>query len=190
MVFLLKFFNRGFQPFAFLIFYKSEKSEGILSMLSIFPSKVLDELLPNILFQISSIFSNILFGSAYFSTSSHNNLHKIGKIKIVRTVTTIPITAYLIVFIAGLILSSFPHDKIKSNPHHKINIIEKIHEAKTNNEIHNKMKSPKAIVGQNTEPPSLNAYTVSIIIKKLIINPKLLNLIFYLFSFKTILIKI
>jgi hypothetical protein len=117
------------------------------------------------LFQISSIFSNILFGSAYFSTSSHNNLQSIGKTNIVRTVTTIPITAYLIVLIAGLILSSFHQDNISNNPPHKINTIENIQEAKTNNEIANKIKSPKVIVGQNIVPPSFNAYTVSIIIK-------------------------
>lgn len=148
-------------------YYKSEKSDGILSMLSAFQSKLLDELLPNTLFQISSIFSNILFGSAYFSTSSHNNLHKIGKRKIVSTVTTIPITAYLMVLIAGLILSSFHHDKIKSKPHHRINIIEKIQEAKTNNEIPSKMKSPNSIAGQNIEFQASKAYVVSIIIKKI-----------------------
>jgi len=104
-----------------------------------------------ILFQISCIFSKILFGSAYLSTSSPNNLPNIGKTKIVNTVTTIPITANLIVFIAGLILSSFHPERIKSKPHHKINTIDNIPEASTNKEIHNKTKSQKSIVGHNIE---------------------------------------
>jgi len=85
------------------------------------------------------------------STSSHNNLPNIGKTKIVNTVITIPITAYLIVLIAGLILSSLPPDKIKSKPHHNIKTIEKIHEANTNNEIANKTKSQNSILGQRIE---------------------------------------
>ncbi len=146
------------------IFYKSEKSVGKLSIPSIDESKLLDEVLPNILFQISSIFSNILFGSAYFSTSNHKSLHKIGKRNIVRTVTTIPITAYLIVLIAGLILSSFLPAKINNNPHHKIKTIENIQEAKTNNEIANNINSPLFIVGQKIALLWFKAYVVSIII--------------------------
>ncbi|MDP2396664.1 MAG: hypothetical protein Q8S84_06415 [bacterium] len=111
----------------------------------------------NILSHISSIFSKILLGSAYFSTSNHNNLHNIGKIKIVNTVTTIPITAYLIVLIAGFIFSSLPPDNIKSNHPHNIKTIEKTPENKTNNEIANKIKSQNPIVDPNIELVSLNA---------------------------------
>jgi hypothetical protein len=57
------------------------------------------------------------------------------------------------VLIAGLILSSLPPDKIKSNPHHNINTIENTQEAKTNNDIDNKINSPKSILGQKIEAP-------------------------------------
>ncbi|MDR2411050.1 MAG: hypothetical protein LBD88_00060 [Candidatus Peribacteria bacterium] len=110
-----------------------------------------DEPPQNILVQISSIFSKILLGSAYFSTSSHNNLQRIGKTNIVNTVITIQITAYLIVFIAGFILSSFHQDNIKSKPPHNINIMENIEAAKTKIEIASKIKSQNSIALQKTE---------------------------------------
>jgi hypothetical protein len=132
-----------------IFFYKSEKSEGKSSILSISTSNVALDSFQKILFPISSIFSKILSGLAYFSTSSHNSFHNIGKTKIVNTVITIPITAYLIVFIAGLIFSSFPHDKINSKPHQRINTIDNIHETKTNHEIANKIKSQKLIFASN-----------------------------------------
>lgn len=119
-------------------------------MLSILESKEV-LLFQKTLFQISSIFSNILFGSAYFSTSSQSNLPKIGKTKIVRTVTTIPITAYLIVFIAGLILSSFQPDRINNNHPHSIKTTENTQEANTNNEIANNIKSQNEIVSENKD---------------------------------------
>jgi len=48
--------------------------------------------------------------------------------------------------IAGLILSSFPPERIKSSPHQRINTIENTHANKTNKEIANKMKSPNAML--------------------------------------------
>jgi hypothetical protein len=114
-------------------------------------------LLPKTLFQISSIFSKILLGSAYFSTSSHNNLPNIGNINIVNTVIIIPITAYLIVLIAGFILSSFPHERIRSKPHHNINTIEKTPEDRTNKEIDSNIKSQKFIEAPKIDADSFNA---------------------------------
>jgi hypothetical protein len=73
--------------------YKSEKSAGKSSILSIFVDLVELDSPVNILSPISSIFSNILFGCAYFSTSSHRSLPNTGKRNIVRTVTTTQITA-------------------------------------------------------------------------------------------------
>jgi len=64
----------------------------------------------------------------------------------------IPTIAYLIVFIAGFILSSFPPDKISNKPHHKINIIEKIQAAKTKREIQRSIKSPNSICSQSIDP--------------------------------------
>jgi hypothetical protein len=106
---------------------------------------------PNILFQISSIFWKILLGSAYFSTSSPSNLQNIGKRKIVSTVIITQIIAYLIVFIAGLILSSFPQDKISKTPHHSMNTIENTPAIKTKIEIASKTKSQNSIAFQNIE---------------------------------------
>jgi len=65
-------------------------------------------------------------------------------------VTIIPITAYLIVFIAGLIFSSLPPDNIKRRPHHNINNIEKIQANKTKIEIVNNTKSQNSILFQNS----------------------------------------
>jgi len=138
------------------MFYKSEKSEGKESILSIDQFIVVVEF-QKTLFQISSIFWNILLGAAYFSTSNHNSLPNIGKRKIVNTVTTIPITAYLIVFIAGLILSSLPPDKINNNPPHSINTIENTPDANTNIDIASKIKSQKPKVGQKMEALSFKA---------------------------------
>lgn len=146
-----------------LSFYKSEKSEGSSSIVFIL---IVDEVdVQNNLFHISSIFSKILLGSAYFSTSSHSNLPRTGNIKIVNTVTIIPITAYLIVLIAGLIFSSFPPDNIKSRPHHKINKIENIQANKTKIDIVNNTKSQNSILSQNSHTHVSIAYAVSITIK-------------------------
>ena len=75
--------------------YKSEKSAGKSSreLGEGVPREELELCHQNILSHISSIFSKILCGRAYLSTSSHNNLPKTGNIKIVNTVTTTPITA-------------------------------------------------------------------------------------------------
>jgi len=104
-----------------------------------------------ILSQISSIFSKILCGFAYFSTSNQRSLPNTGNKKIVRTVTTTHMTAKRIVFIAGLILSSFPPERIKSSPHHKINIIERSQAANTNNDIARSTNSQKSIWASNIE---------------------------------------
>ena len=109
----------------------------------------------NIISQISSILSNIRAGCAYFSTSSHSNLQSIGNKNIDNTVTIIPITAYLIVFIAGLIFSSFPPERINNSPHHKIKTIESTQAASTKREIKSKKKSQKVMFSAN-KPPNLD----------------------------------
>ncbi|MDR3150970.1 MAG: hypothetical protein LBU14_05310 [Candidatus Peribacteria bacterium] len=148
-----------------LLFYKSEKSTGRGSLIEYQGS----EFLQNILFQISSIFSNIFLGSAKL-TSSHKNFQRVGNTNIAKTVTTIQITAYLIVFIAGFILSSFHQDNIKSNPHHNINIIENTDATKTNIEITSKIKSHASILLQKTEVVVHQAaYIVSITIKNYLV---------------------
>jgi hypothetical protein len=53
--------------------------------------------------------------------------------------------------IAGLILSSLPPERIKSNPHHNINTIEKTQEASTNKEIASNINSQISILGQSIE---------------------------------------
>jgi hypothetical protein len=82
-----------------------------------------------------------LSGLAYFSTSSQRSLPSIGNTNIVHTVTTIHIIAYLIVFTAGFILSSFPPERIKSNHHRSIKTIENIHATSTNIAIQVSIKS-------------------------------------------------
>jgi len=57
----------------------------------------------------------------------------------------IPIIAYLIVLIAGFILSSFPPERISKSPHHKMKTTEKIQANKTKSEIANNMKSQNSI---------------------------------------------
>jgi len=71
---------------------------------------------------------------------------------IVKTVTTTPITAYLIVLIAGLILSSFPPERIRSRPHHSIKRIESRPAAKTKREIARRTNSQKSICASKTDP--------------------------------------
>jgi hypothetical protein len=48
-----------------------------------------------------------------------------------------------------LILSSFHPERIKSNPHHKIKIIDNIQDIKTNKDITVKIKSQKVIPSGN-----------------------------------------
>jgi hypothetical protein len=103
----------------------------------------------NNLFHISSIFSKILAGLAYFSTSIHNNFQNIGNKKIDATVIISHKTAYLIVFIAGFILSSLPHDNIKSNHQYNIKTIDNIQDIKTKMEITSKIKSQNSILFEN-----------------------------------------
>jgi len=137
-------------------YYKSEKSAGKSSRDSGCDVLYCVELPPhqNILSQISSIFSKILCGFAYFSTSKPRSLPNTGNKKIVRTVTTTHITANRIVLIAGLILSSFPPESIKSKPHHKMKIIERSQAANTNNEIAKRTNSQKSIWASNIEAVS------------------------------------
>ena len=149
------------------IFYRFEKSVGSLSKLLGLPVGigVLVHQFQNILFHILSILLKIAVGLAYLLTSNHKSLPNIGKTNIVNTVTIIPITANLIVLIAGFILSSFHHDKIRSKPHQRINIIENIQETNTNKDIANNIKSQNSIVGHKTLPHDCpKAFTTSIII--------------------------
>jgi hypothetical protein len=126
-------------------------------------------------FQICSIFSNILSGLAYLFTSNPNNLPKIGNKNIVNTVIITPIIAYLIVLIAGLILSSLPPERINNKPHHSINTIESIHANKTKRDIDSNIKSQNVIVSANSGllvavvAAVFNAYVVLIIINLLLI---------------------
>jgi hypothetical protein len=158
------------------LFYKFEKSVGRLSKFFGLPVGIqgFDEEFQNILFHILSILLKIAVGLAYFLTSNHKSLPNIGKTNIVKTVTTIPITANLIVLIAGLILSSFHHDNIRSSHHQRIKTIEKIQETNTNHDIANNIKSQNSILGHNILVHELlNAFTTStiivyILLKKLI----------------------
>jgi len=92
------------------------------------------------------ISENIFSGLEYLLTSSHKSHAILGKINIAKTIDQSQIKAYLIEFIAGLILSSFHQDNIKSTPHHNIYIIEKIQAKKTIKDIASNIKSPKSIV--------------------------------------------
>lgn len=134
------------KSFFFYLIYKSEKSLGNQSEVLFIDGLDEDVVHQNTLFHISSIFSNILWGFAYLSTSNPSKEPKIGNKNIVKTVTTIPITAYLIVLIAGFILSSFQPDKTSKSHHHNINIIDNTHASNTNIEIANNMKSQNDIV--------------------------------------------
>jgi hypothetical protein len=78
----------------------------------------------------------------------------------VNTVTTIPITAYLIVLIAGFILSSFPPDNMSKRPHHNIKTIEKIQAAKTNMDIASKTNSQKSSFSHSIDEVLFKACTV------------------------------
>jgi hypothetical protein len=144
-----------------------------------------DEEVQKTLFQISSIFSNILAGLAYFSTSIPNNFQKIGNKKIEATVIINHKTAYLIVFIAGLILSSFHQDKINSKPQYNIKTIDNIQETKTKIEITNNTKSQNSILLENNgEAVVVVEYILACVtsIKDIffyIINLKLSNLFFF-----------
>jgi len=118
------------------------------------------------LLPIFSILANILEGSAYCFTSIHNNHPRSGKTNIETTVMIIPIIAYLIVLIAGLILSSFQPERIRSNPHHNIKRIESIPATKTKIEIIVRIKSPGSIFGPNNGLTSvlIAAFAISYII--------------------------
>jgi hypothetical protein len=129
-------------------FYKSEKSGHKTSISSYLLLLTFISSHQNILFQISSIFSKILSGFAYLFTSKPNNLPSIGNKNIDSTVIITPIIAYLIVLIAGLILSSFPPESINNNPPHNIKTIDSIHANNTKSDIANRIKSPKAIDSQ------------------------------------------
>jgi hypothetical protein len=74
------------------------------------------------------------------------------------------------VFIAGLIFSSFPHERIRSNHPHKMNIIERTPETRTKSEIASNMNSPKSICFPRIEFVASKAYAFSknIIVRRLI----------------------
>lgn len=103
-------------------------------------------LFQKILSQRFFISLNILSGDEYFETSSPKSHASLGNTNIDKTITQSPINAYLIELIAGLILSSFPQDKIRSTPPHKIYIIENIPANKTISDIARSIKSPKSIL--------------------------------------------
>ena len=94
--------------------------------------------------------SKILVGLAYFSTSIQRSFHKIGKRKIEATVIINQKIAYLIVLIAGFILSSFHHERIKSNPQYNTNTIDNIQAVRTKTEITNNTKSQNSILLENS----------------------------------------
>jgi hypothetical protein len=64
------------------------------------------------------------------------------------------------VLIAGFILSSFPPDRMRSKPHHRIKTIDSIHAARTKIDIARRMNSQKSILASNIDPDSFTAYTV------------------------------
>jgi len=104
----------------------------------------------------------ITSGLAYFSTSSHNNLHNIGKTNITKTVIATQMTAYLIVFKAGFILSSFHHERTNKRDHHNAKIIENIHATNTNIAIVRETKSHAHIFASNSVLVLFAAFTVFI----------------------------
>jgi hypothetical protein len=59
--------------------------------------------------------------------------------------------AYLIVLIAGFILSSFPQESIKRSPPQRMNIIEKTQDIKTNIDIAVRIKSQSSNDCQSIE---------------------------------------
>jgi hypothetical protein len=63
------------------------------------------------------------------------------------------------VLIAGLILSSFPPERIRRSPHQSINTIDRIHAARTKREIARRINSQKSILASSIEPVSFIAYT-------------------------------
>jgi hypothetical protein len=140
------------------------------------------------LFQICSIFSKILVGFAYFSTSIHSNFPRIGNKNIEATVIINQKIAYLIVLIAGLILSSFHPDNIRSNPQYNTKTIDNIPAVSTKIEITSKTKSQNSIlfanIGEFITLFVVSNHACAIFINDIvsyIINLKLLNLFFYQF---------
>ncbi len=160
IIFFEKQNKNGINPF---LFCYSEFIKSSSFNLFISDDQFQDEELQKTFDQISSIFEKIALGSAYFFTSSQSNLQKIGNKNIVATVTTKPINAYLIVFIAGLIFSSFHHERTRSTHPRNIKSTEKTEAKSTNIEIAKRRNSPKSKTLQNTDDDSL-AYVTSIII--------------------------
>jgi len=64
------------------------------------------------------------------------------------------------VLIAGLLLSSFPPERISKSPHHRMKSIERRPAAKTKSEIARSTNSPKSIFASKIDPASFTAYTV------------------------------
>jgi hypothetical protein len=132
------------------IFYKSEKSFGRVSTFQFeLVSSVVQVVFQNILSHNTLICLNILSGEEYFVTSNHRSAATLGKTNIDKTITASQIRAYLIELIAGLILSSFPHDRISKTHPHKMYNIEKTQANSTIIEIANKIKSQNSILEEN-----------------------------------------
>jgi hypothetical protein len=126
-----------------------------LFKLSILLSLVL--LTQNTFLQSSSILEKIAFGSAYFLTSNQSNFQNIGNKNIVATITINQKKAYLIVLIAGLILSSFHHESITNTHPRRINNTVVTDANKISIEIAKSRNSPKFIVFQKIDEDALSA---------------------------------
>lgn len=138
--------NKKSVTFKLHFFYKSEKSSQIFGE-SDFKSKSTEDPPEDLKILSHNVFiwEKILSGSEYFVTSNHKRPAIFGNTNIDNTITHNQINAYLIEFIAGLILSSFQPDKINKTPHHKIYIIEKTQANNTIADIANNTKSQKSI---------------------------------------------
>ena len=132
-----------------VFFYKSSINQSGNQSISWIHVVVLSEEFHKTLVQIFWIVENILSGEPYSFTSKPSSQANLGKIKIEITIITKPKREYLIELIAGFIFSSLPPDSIKSNPHHKINQIEKIQAARTIKDIVKRMKSQSSICEEN-----------------------------------------
>jgi hypothetical protein len=93
---------------------------------------------------------NILSGLEYLETSKPRSPAILGNMYRDNTITINQIIAYLIEFIAGFILSSFPPERISNNHHRKIYPIEKIQAKNTSSEIARSIKSPNSILDEKS----------------------------------------
>jgi hypothetical protein len=93
---------------------------------------------------------NILSGLEYLETSKPRSPAILGNMYRDNTITINQIIAYLIEFIAGFILSSFPPERISNNHPRKIYPIEKIQAKNTSSEIARSIKSPNSILDEKS----------------------------------------